>query len=214
MGSLFDELDDTKIARFRKASDAAKAVPAAFLKFDSGIWKIGADDATDSTWLALTDQTASGWKRFENGRVAEEQMTLVLENEAPPRPNSHTDRDQWETGSGGWKKDPWSRQLVLPLLNVQTKKVALFTANSVAARIAVAALLDDFAENRRRQVVALTSELARVDGRDVHEPKFDVLERSENDDPIKVLSHQEAGTAAAQKPNGGGGSFSSDDIPF
>lgn len=212
MSRLFDKLDEEQLLRFRKTADNARAVPVAFLKFDSGVWKIGGDDATDSTWLALVDQTNHSWKRFESRRVVEEVTTLVLDNEAPPRPNSHSDRDQWETGTGGWKQDPWSRQLILPLLNEQTKKVVLFTAGSVAGRVAVAALLEDFAENRRRQTVALTSELVRVDGRDIREPKFEILSHSENDEPIKIGSH-EGGATTAPKTNGGG-SVPSDDIPF
>ena len=35
-------------------------------------------------------------------------MVLALENDKPKRPDSHTDKDKWKVGSGGWRIDPWS----------------------------------------------------------------------------------------------------------
>jgi hypothetical protein len=179
--TVFDLLSDEQIGRLQKAAADARAVPVAYLKFDSGIWTIGSENVTDSQWLALTDLAEVGWKRFENNRVVEEVMVPILEHGNPPRPETFTDREQWAIGSGGWRKDPWSKQFSLPLLNEKTGKNVAFNATTVATKTAFSALLDDFVKNRRRQVVALSSEIVRIDGRDVREPRFEIVSHSEND---------------------------------
>jgi hypothetical protein len=199
--SIFDLMDDEAVDRVRKAATAAKTKLPAFLRFDSGVWTAAGIDVTGATWLALPDLATAGWKRFENRQVVEERMTLISEHGIPPRPDSFNDRESWRTGSGGRPMDPWSKQLALPLLNESTEKIAVFTASSVDGKIAIGEILDDFA-NRRRQVVTLSSETVRVDGKDVHEPKFVIVEHSEHDAAIPGFVAEKTVVAPA-KANGG-----------
>jgi hypothetical protein len=211
---VFDLLGDEQIARLQKTAAEARAVPVAFFKFENSIWTMGGDNVTDSMWLALTDLAMVGWKRFEGKRVVEEFMRPIIENDNPPRPNTYTDRDQWPKGNGGWPMDPWSKQFALPLLNEKTGKIAIFNASTLAAKTAFSALLDDFAEKRRRQVVALSSEIVRVNDKDVHEPKFEIIEHSENDAPINFAAGKQAPEKNATTVKANGGGDMDDDIPF
>jgi hypothetical protein len=219
MSASFDLLTDEQIARMKKAAAEMKAVPVAFLKFDVAIWKLGGVDITDSHWLALTDLATTGWKRFENNQVVEKIMVPILEHGNLPRPNSFTDKKQWSQWDGGRPKDPWTKVFALLLQNEATSKIVEFEATSLPAKTAVSALIDDFVTRRRRQVVKLTSELRHVDGKDVHEPMFEIVAHSEDDTPITVatgkqtLSDPEKGTAAV-RANGGGYNDMDDDIPF
>lgn len=209
--AVFDLLDDKTINRIERHAAEAQAAPLAFLKYEGGIWKIGGENVTDSEWLAITDMTGIGWKLFIDNRVAEEHMVLALENDKPKRPDSHTDKDKWKVGSGGWRMDPWSLQLSLPLLNEKSGKVVKFNASSVTQKTAIGALLEDFASKRRRQVVALTSETVRIDGRDELHPVFEITAHSDNDTPLKgftIEKHEVSDKPAKSKSDMG------DDIPF
>ena len=208
--AVFDLLDDKTISRIERHAAEAQAAPPAYLKYEPGIWKIGGEDFTNSEWLAIVDMTGIGWKLFIGSHVAEEHMVLVLENEKPKRPDSHTDRDKWQLGVGGWRKDPWSLQLSLPLLNEKSGKVAIFNASSVTHKTAIGALLEDFASKRRRQIVSLTSKTVRINGKDELHPVFEIIAHSDDDTPFKGVVIEKHVVTAVSKSK----SDMDDDIPF
>jgi hypothetical protein len=208
--AVFDLLDDKTINRIKKHAAEAQAAPPAYLKYEPGIWKIGGEDFTNSEWLAITDMTGIGWKLFIDNNVVEEHMVLALGNDKPRRPDSHTDKDKWKLGNDGRRKDPWSFQYSLPLLNEKSGKVVVFNASSVTQKTAISALLEDFARKRRRQIVSLTSETVRIDDKDLLHPVFEIIGHSEDDTPLKGVTIEKHDAAAAvSKPND-----MDDDIPF
>jgi hypothetical protein len=218
--SVFNSMSNEAINNIRRAAAEAQAKPVAFLRFDVGIWTMGGNDVTDSIWLALPDLVMIGWKRFEDRQVMEEIMKPISEDPSPARPKTFTNRDDWPLGNNGRPMDPWSKQLVLPLLNQKAGKIVVWTASSVAARMAIGVLLDDFASNRRRQVVTLSSEKVRDGNYDVHQPKLVIVEHSEHDAPVEIplvkqTTPEPEKKVTAVKPNGnGGGDVMDDGIPF
>jgi hypothetical protein len=212
--SVFDELDANTVDRIKRHAQDAQAAPLPFLKWKGGgVWKIGADQVTDSLWVAATDMCAVGWTLFLDNQVAGEHFVSALGNDRPPRPKTHADKTQWKVSSGGWPSDPWSPQYSLPLRNQISGQVALFKAGNAATRAAVGKLLEDFAEKRRRPVVALTSIAVPRNGRDEIDPVFEITDYVDDDQPWRgvVVDKNEIGVA---EPKPIKNSDMDDDIPF
>jgi hypothetical protein len=140
---------------------------------------------TDSLWVAATDMCAVGWTLFLDHKVAGELLVSALGNERPPRPTTHADKSFWKAGAGGWTSDPWRPQYSLPLRNEASGQIALFKAGTAVTKAAVGKLLADFAEKRRRPIVALTSTTVRRNGRDEMDPVLEITDYVDDDTPWK-----------------------------
>jgi len=211
--SVFDELDTKTIARIKRHAQEAQAVPLPYLKYEGGVWKIGADEVTDSLWVAATDMCAVGWTLFIDNQVAGEVFVSAFGNERPPRPKTHTDKTLWKkVGAAGWASDPWRPQYSLPLRNETSGQIALFKAGTAAAKAAIGKLLDDFVEKRRRPVVALTSTTARRNGRDEIDPVLEITDYVDDDAPWKGVVVEKNDTITAEPKLAK--NEMDDDIPF
>jgi hypothetical protein len=199
--SVFDELDTKAIDRLKRHAQEAQTAPFPFLRYEGGVWTIGADQVTDSLWVAATDMCGVGWTLFINNQPAGEFFVSALESERPPRPDSHTDKSLWKRSPKGWLSDPWSLQYALPLRNEISGQIVLFKAGKSVEKTAVGKLLDDFAEKRRRPVVALTSTTVRRNGRDELDPVLEITDYVDDDAPWKgVVVEKNEVSAAEPKP--------------
>ncbi|MGY4287739.1 hypothetical protein ACVWXO_006959 [Bradyrhizobium sp. LM2.7] len=211
--SVFDELDGKTINRIKRHAQDAQAASLPFLNYEGGVWKIGAEQVTDSEWVVATDMCAVGWTLFQDNQVAGELYVSALGHEKPPRPNTHTDKSLWKVNSGGWRSDPWSLQYSLPLRNEISGQIVLFKSGKSAAKAAVGTLLEDFAEKRRRPRVVLTSITVRRNGRDELDPVLEITDHVDDDQPWRgvVVEKNEIGVA---EPKPIKNSDMDDDIPF
>jgi hypothetical protein len=212
--SVFDELDTKSIDRIKRHAQEAQTASLPFLKHEGGVWKIGADadQVTDSLWVAAIDMCGVGWTLFLNNHVASEFFVSALGNERPPRPGTHTDKSLWKVSAGGWRSDPWRLQYLLPLRNEISGRIVLFKAGNSVEKTIVGKLLDDFAEKRRRPVVALTSTTVRRNGRDEIDPVLEITDYVDDDAPWKgVVVEKNDVSVAEPKP---AKNDMDDDIPF
>lgn len=210
--SVFDELDSKSIDRLKRHAQEAQAAPLPFLKYEGGVWTIGAVQVTDSQWVAATDMCAVGWTLFIDNQPAGEVFVSALGSERPPRPKTHTDKSLWKVSAGGWRSDPWRPQYALPLRNEINGQIALFKAGTSVAKTAVGKLLEDFAEKRRRPVVVLTSTTVRRNDRDELDPVLEITDHVDDDAPWKGVVVEKNDIAVAEpKP---AKNDMDDDLPF
>jgi hypothetical protein len=69
---------------------------------------------------------------------------------------SFAEEDEWPRDGKGARRDPWSKQFFVPLLNVNDGSVVTFVTGTVGGRIAVGKLCDAYLSNdRKRPIVTL-----------------------------------------------------------
>ena len=200
------EIDQATLDLLAKtaAEDAAKSFP--FLRFtrETGApeWKVGDTFTTDAEVIPRTDEAARSYMRFAPGvkaPVEETAWVVAMGNERPKRPNSFTDESEWDTWTGGRRKDPWVYRTRMP---VQIKtgplagRIALFNGDNAASRDVVAEMQIAFAKTGKRPLVLLTHEMIGNEA----VPAFKIIRLTEDDAATPGLNHLAHDPNASEKP--------------
>jgi hypothetical protein len=117
------------------------------LKFRKGDYAIGKEAVPLGTeYLAHAAAWTKTWLKFVDGKIADRKIYRVARGERPPEreelddwPNGENGK-WWPTSNDGQPSDPWSYQYLLPLENMVTGELVIFTTGTVGGRRAVADL--------------------------------------------------------------------------
>jgi hypothetical protein len=111
----------------------------------------GEEIDTSVGYAALCDQLMAGWIRFREGEEPQKIMGVIADGFMPPEREQlgDLDKSEWPDGLDGEKADPWREQLLLPLQNVETAEVVVFSALTPTSRNAVNRLLRHYQRVRR-----------------------------------------------------------------
>jgi hypothetical protein len=123
------------------------------LKFKKGKYSIGDDDVPlGHKYLAHTSQWTLCWIKFIDGRVADRRMGKVADGYRLPKREDLDDNDPatWEVGLDGKPQDPWCFQYLLPLEDLKTGEVAIFTTSSIGGRRGVADLCKAYGNRAKK----------------------------------------------------------------
>lgn len=123
------------------------------LKFVKGKWEIGDDTVPDNTeFIALVDQIARGWVRFDDGKVTDQVIGKIADGCKPPQREELSDNDpaSWlEKDANGAPRDPWVKQWCLPLVAVESGDVVTFVTGSKGGNAAVGNLCRVYGHKKR-----------------------------------------------------------------
>lgn len=151
------------------------------LKFAKGKYFSGADEIPiGREMIAHITALARGWIKFADGKVAERRIGKVIDGFRVPDREELGDNDpsQWERDSANKPRDPWTRQVYLPLEDPGTGEVIVFITGSHGGRGAVGTLCESAARclDRGQPVIRLgvSSYRHREYGR-VEVPDFPIL---------------------------------------
>lgn len=187
MSNRFDSIPDEALAGMEQVASEALAPSFQLVWWKYPDFKIGEAVITNSEWLALTDEAAWGYVARVHNRLVGEYTVPAIGGKRPSRPDSLRDEDEWELvekgNNGPWRKDPWEFRTKLPLLNLETNKVAVFTGEGKTTGPAVAHLFADFRKTRRRPLVLLTT-APQEEKPEAVAPFFQIVKRTEHDDKI------------------------------
>jgi hypothetical protein len=130
------------------------------LKFDKdGGWTINDEKVPDDVeFVAYPDHLIRAWIRFEDEKVVERILVRRGDKKSFPERDelSYAEENDWPADSKGKRRDPWGKQLYLPLLSTNDGKIVTFVTGSVGGKIAIGKLCDAFLNNdRRRPIVKL-----------------------------------------------------------
>jgi hypothetical protein len=130
------------------------------LKYTQGIFTLNDVQVNGKEFVAYPDQVGHGWTLFLGKKLIEERITLMIETDAPPRPDSHNDETKWERGPNGDRKDPWVFQHHLPVTELETGETAVFKTGSKGGANAIGKLMDEFWQNPQlgRPIIALDTD--------------------------------------------------------
>src|SRR5262249_2594882 len=92
------------------------------------------------------------WIQFSANTVVDRKMGRAADRFVPTEREEvgDTDQSQWEVRDGELK-DPWTFQHLLPLENLETGEVMVFTTSSIGGQIATEELVQQYAKRVRRQ---------------------------------------------------------------
>ena len=151
---------ETKSTTLATSDDATKNIMAAAeaeassdrtLKFKKGTYSNNEKDVPlGAEFLAHASQWIKIWIKFVEGEKPRKQVYSVAKGEIPPEREELDDYDSlgWPIKDGK-PKDPWVFQYLLPLENMTTREVLIFTTQSIGGRIAVADLCLAFARRKK-----------------------------------------------------------------
>jgi hypothetical protein len=123
------------------------------LKFKKGKYYIGDNEVPlGRQYVAHTTQWVKCWIKFADGKVADRRMGKVAEGYVPPERHDLGDLDKgkWQPGLDGKLRDPWTFQHLLPMEDVETGEVSIFTTPSIGGHIAVADLCKAYAKRAKK----------------------------------------------------------------
>jgi hypothetical protein len=205
--SKFDQMPKEIEERILRLGRKAQTKSLPFVKWKDGTFEINDRSVLHSQWIALADQATAGWVRWNSNFTKVEQKTptvCIYEHDEPARPM---------TPDGS--KNMWRLQLELPLQQIETSELALFTSNTEWARQAIGTVLEYFAKTHRRPIVQLEAREAIKDDKPMVVGALDIVAPDEGDD--FVIDITRSGTPAAGNGAAAPGSKSSDmddNIPF
>jgi hypothetical protein len=112
------------------------------MMFSKGRYFIDDEEvAPDREFVAHVGSFARGYVRFQDGKLTDQRIVKVTDGPEPNRTDlGDTDATKWERDSKGEPQDPWSRQVYLPIEDLQTGEVFVFVSGSQGGRGAVGAL--------------------------------------------------------------------------
>jgi hypothetical protein len=118
---------------------------------DTNKWYFIQDDVIPlgTKYLAHATAWTKVWIKFVDGkRVAHKPYRVALKELPPPREElDDCDEASWPKRDGK-PNDPWVFQHLLPLENLETGEVVIFTTATVGGRIAVSELAEKYAEQK------------------------------------------------------------------
>jgi hypothetical protein len=171
----------------------------------------GKEVADDIDFIALLDQTAIGYTRFNGeGNPPDRIMGLLYDGfTLPPRESlGSTDRAQWQIGLNGQPADPWVHQIYVVLQRGDTGELFTYIASSVTSRRAVGNLLRHYDRMREADPNSYPLVRLKVGG---------FQHRDERVGWVKVPVFAVVGRApkeSAAKPDSSAGTDLNDQIPF
>jgi hypothetical protein len=113
--------------------EASKGAVSALLKFKQDHFHIRGEAVPLGTkFYAYPGNWERQWNRFDDGKHTDQIRVQVKTKKPLPPRNKLSDPHLADTD-----KDPWSLANVIPLENVETGQVVLFTTQSVGGRIAI-----------------------------------------------------------------------------
>jgi hypothetical protein len=124
------------------------------LKFVKGKYKVMDDEVPLGTeYVAHASQLMFCWIRFEDNKRTDRKMGRAADGFVPPKREELGDLDQsqWERDDRGAPKDPWTFQHLLPLENMETGEVMIFTTSSIGGQIATQRLVREYAQRVKRK---------------------------------------------------------------
>jgi len=114
---------------------------------------IDSGEEIDTTvgYAALCDQLMAGGIRFHEDEEPQKVMGVIADGFVPPERETLGDlaESEWPDGLDGAKGDPWREQLLLPLQNVETAEIVVFSALTPTSRNAVNRLLRHYQRVKR-----------------------------------------------------------------
>jgi hypothetical protein len=160
--SRLSEITQTEKDNLHQHAKKAQTVSLPIMHYKNGAFEIGTVnpvDVTGTEFIAVVDQCAEVWNRFENNSKEESLRFNVLKNGVHGRPSTYTDKEQWPTDSkSGRPSDPWGNQYELPMIAVDDGRVVLFRASTQLAKAMVGRVLAAAASQTapRRPFVTVT----------------------------------------------------------
>jgi hypothetical protein len=123
------------------------------LKFNKGRYKVGDDEVPLGTqYVAHAGQLTFCWIKFIDSKVADRRMGLAAAGFVPPKREELGDNDQSEWAIvDGSPKDPWNFQHLLPLENLQTGELLIFTTSSIGGKIGTEEVVREYARRLKRK---------------------------------------------------------------
>jgi hypothetical protein len=183
------------------------------LKFSKGDYLAGSDGAevaAGTKFVAVMDQLAIGWIKWQSAVPAEQVMGLVAEGYSPPRRSElgNTDQSDWETDDQGHPKDPWTFSNYLVMVDVKTKEAYTFTTSSRGGLGAIGELCKTYGKHMREapdQYPVITLDVGSYLHREkaygrIKFPKFNVSSWTAKAPYLKILESAAGETAAADTP--------------
>jgi len=113
------------------------------MRYKKGKFFIGDDEIPlGREYFAFPREWTRGLVRWENGQIVEERLGKVADGFQIPDRNElgHTDQSAWENG-----KDPWARQNLLPLEDLETGEFIIFVSSSYGGKLAIEKLVNRYA---------------------------------------------------------------------
>jgi hypothetical protein len=157
----------------------------------------------DEDFVALCDETLTGWIRFNGeGEQPTRAQGLLYNGFIMPSRASLGDLDerQWAAGLSGAPEDPWHHQICLVLQSPRTQALYTFVTMNVTGRNGVGKLLNHFNRLRRNDpnsypVVRLkpSGYMSKKKGVGwVHTPSFQIIGRAPKNSAVVPDTHPAA----------------------
>jgi len=133
---------------------AKEHVPANFgkvVRFNKGDWFIAGEKVRECTlFIAQVPEAQIVCTKWVNSNPAERHVAYVRDGAHFPKRDTLGDMDQakWERHNGA-PKDPWSMEMVLPLIRVEDDELCCFFTSSKGGKSAIAELADQYAKRIR-----------------------------------------------------------------
>jgi hypothetical protein len=121
------------------------------LKFSNGEFKVGSENvALGTKFFADVPKWTKAWIKFEDKKVVDRKLYRVARGEVPP---DRLELDDLHLANhkreDGMSDDPWSYQYQLPLEDVTTGAILIFTTQSLGGQRAVRELGDEYAKRAK-----------------------------------------------------------------
>jgi hypothetical protein len=181
-----------------------KSLP--FVKWNNGTFEINDREVIHSQWIAMADQATAGWVRWNHNfsKVEEKTATVcIYDHDEPPKP---------KIPAG--EKDLWRSQLELPLQQIETGELAIFSSGYEWTRQAIGAAVVYFAQTRRRPIVQLESRETVKDGKTIIIGALDIVAPDESDGRVVDLTKDGVAASNSSGTSKQRNSDMDDDIPF
>jgi hypothetical protein len=136
------------------AAFAREHVPPNFgkvVRFNKGAWFVGGEEVKECTlFIAQMPEVQIVATRWVNSKPAERHVAYVRDGARFLKRETLGDMDQgkWERHNGA-PKDPWSVEMVLPLIQVEDDALCCFFTSSEGGKSAIAGLAKQYAERIR-----------------------------------------------------------------
>jgi hypothetical protein len=140
-----NEVMENTMTEAENIRDAAKEDTfERMLKFTKGDFFVGDDQVPLGTeYLAHCVAWTKCWIKFVDKKLVAKKMYRVSRGE---RPLDRNDLDEIEKANTD--EDPWSFQYMLPLENMESGEVLIFTSSSIGGRRAVSELCNAYAKRK------------------------------------------------------------------
>jgi hypothetical protein len=165
------------------------------LKFKKGHYKVSEDDVPLGTeFLVHPAAWLKVWAKFVDKKLVDKKVYCVAKGEKPIHRNEPDALNLAETD-----KDPWSLQDLLPLENLETGEVVIFTTSTVGGKQCVREVVDAYTKRVRKgrpgqPIIALrVKDMPTKKHGTVPRPFFEVV--GWNDAIASSISTEEVATA-------------------